>query len=344
MFSRKSKPEDLQKIKTLSSQNMELEAQITELRAQLSAEAEEASNIKQQWDASQQFIQALARSGHSVSQVRDKAFDAAHILMSQRDELVGSDATFEGSSEVLDDTVSGLSQIDEISSRGVQHAGELSGLASSISNFVVVINSIAEQTNLLALNAAIEAARAGETGRGFAVVAEEVRNLAMRSSESTQEINNLVAKIEEGTRNIETNINEVSEKSRELVGKTGDVRSRVSDILSLAKSMRETIQNTAGDGLLTASQLEVLALKSSVYEALASGRTSSLPGFSDCQLANVEHVMDGEIRGLDTAYRRFADAATAMLSKAQASGKVDQSALSSFEDAAARLLDALAGH
>ena len=65
---------------------------------------------------------------------------------------------------------------------------QLQAAAKEIYNVVEIINKISGQTRLLALNATIEAAGAGDAGKGFSVVANEVKALALKTSQATDQI------------------------------------------------------------------------------------------------------------------------------------------------------------
>lgn len=100
-----------------------------------------------------------------------------------------------------------------------------------------VISSIAQQTNLLALNAAIEAARAGNAGKGFAVVAEEIKNLALQSSQSTKEIDAIVSELQLNAQNAVKTMERVSDITEEQTKSV--IRSKDKYIL-IDTAMQET--------------------------------------------------------------------------------------------------------
>lgn len=138
---------------------------------------------------------------------------------------------------------------------------ELNNASDDINAITSVIENIADQTNLLALNAAIEAARAGEAGRGFSVVAEEVRNLAMKTQESTLSIQETVTKVQGLAEKANTYIQESRDKADSCIV----MNTKVTDSLQQVLNNVEQVSNTTNEVTNFTTEQELKALSVNEY-------------------------------------------------------------------------------
>lgn len=204
---------------TMTKNLIEIISSIAESSEQVSSSSEQlqasANETSKSTDQINLTIQSLAAGAEKQVGSASHADEIANEISNDMKKIVSSVQIVTKSTEVteaksingvkvINKTVDQMKKVNEQTESISTTIQQLETRSKEIGTIVSIISNISDQTNLLSLNAAIEAARAGEEGKGFSVVAEEVRKLAVQSSESANQIGVLIGEIQ---RDIEKSAN-----------------------------------------------------------------------------------------------------------------------------------------
>jgi aerotaxis receptor len=236
LFAQHALKRRLQTVLVRISDNMSILNQLAQSSRQMSDD-----NLEQVRRQNKETDQ-LAQASHQITQT-------AEILLENTEQT--SNAATDAQQEVkqghklVADTANKISNLADELTTTSSAVTTLAEETESIKRFLDAIKDIAEQTNLLALNAAIEAARAGEQGRGFAVVADEVRNLAVRTQESTAEIHTIVSKLTSGADLAVTTMQQGNEHADNCLQQANQADASLSAIQTNIDEINNSTQNNS---------------------------------------------------------------------------------------------------
>jgi len=199
----------------------------------LAASGETAAAAQHIAEKAESQANTVNQSADHLAQLSTMFGQTAALAQQANTQIQSNRAEVERNGQVLDEAVRAMALIESSARR--------------IRNSVDAIDDIAFQTNLLALNAGVEAARAGSVASGFAVVAQEVRNLALRASESASEIRGHILDSETHVSNGSTVVANTADSLKALIGGTHLAADIVQTIATRAQSQADTLAELTQD-------------------------------------------------------------------------------------------------
>jgi methyl-accepting chemotaxis protein len=239
-----------------------------------------ASEISQASDdlsrRTEQQAASLEETAAALDEITATVKRTAEGAVRARDAVAAARADADRSGEVVRDTVSAMSEIEQS--------------AQQISQIIGVIDEIAFQTNLLALNAGVEAARAGDAGKGFAVVAQEVRALAQRSAEAAKEIKALISASSQQVERGVTLVGETGKVLQRIVAQVSEISGVVSDIAASAHEQASGLAevNTA------VNQMDQVTQQNAAMVEEATAASHALSGEADAMAQEISKFELGD--------------------------------------------------
>jgi len=212
---------------------------------QMSANIKEIGHKSEELSASsEETLSAVEEINSAVKDIESNTKESARLS-----EKVTTDASGFGMA-AIDKTADGMERIKTTVERTAEFIVRLGGRSEEIGKILNVIDEITDQTTLLALNAAILAAQAGEHGKGFSVVADEIKDLAERTSFSTQEIATLIQTVQSELKGAVTTMAEGIKTVEEGASLSGEAKEALLKIIESSRKsadMAASIENATSE-------------------------------------------------------------------------------------------------
>ena len=213
--------------------------------------------------------QALEASSSSVAAAAEQVSTNVYSISSATEELSATVSSVATAMEEMSISIKEVSNNCQQESKIAHQAAEqvqkttevmqqLGNSALEIGRIVDIIKEIAIRTNLLALNATIEASMAGAAGNGFKVVANEVKELALQTSNATSDIQKQIIEMQSNTASSVESINNIS------------------NVIETVNSISQTIAAAVEEQSVTSSEIAHNLIEASATTTVISRNVSEI--------------------------------------------------------------------
>lgn len=134
---------------------------------------------------------------------------------------------------------SSTEKLDETNNEFKGKFEEITGKINDINSLLSKIKEISRKSNMLGINASIEAAKAGESGAGFGVVAEQVRNLALRTSDLVSEVTSTIEGLDTSVESFNHNLDKMGSMAGDQGEAYGELKEAVNEIISMSDGIHK---------------------------------------------------------------------------------------------------------
>ena len=190
---------------------------------------------------------ALASGGTEAAARTESIRDAAGVVSTRTGDVLARTAELSAATDSITSEAATAVEVAESGAAAAEQAAtvmqSMMNAAKHIEQVVAVIEEISAETNLLALNASIEAARAGESGRGFAIVATEVKELAVRTGQSTGHVREQISALRGAAAEVAAAISGFSDQVGAVNTSQQAIRGTISDSAVLMAGMASAVQD-----------------------------------------------------------------------------------------------------